>query len=123
MEKEFGAKVTGNNNGSSPCSSISNGGRDESEDVIKDLMEANELIEAIGGFSGFRKMQSKECLNLVRRLRMLVPLLEEIRELHDMVPAEALSCHLGHLKEALVLAKRLLKNCHNGSKIYLVSFK
>lgn len=114
--------MTGINNGFSPCSSISNGARDENGDVVKDLIEANELIETIGGFSGFRKTQSKECLNLVRRLKMLVPLLEEIRDLHDMVPAEALSSHLGLLKEALVLAKRLLKNCHNGSKIYLVSF-
>lgn len=118
MEREFG--VIGNN-GWSRCSPASSGGRDEGEEVIKELTEANELIAAIGGFSGFRKTQSKECLNLVRRLKMLVPLLEEIRDLHNMVPAEALSPHLAHLKEALVLAKRLLKNCHNGSKIYLVS--
>ncbi|CAK9315474.1 unnamed protein product [Citrullus colocynthis] len=113
MERQYGS------NNLSPCSSISNRVRQETEDVTKDLKEANELIEAIGAFSGFRKTQSKECLNLVRRLKMLVPLLEEIRDLHDMVPAEALSCHIAQLKEALVLAKRLLKNCHNGSKIYL----
>uniref|UniRef100_A0A9I9D5B0 RING-type E3 ubiquitin transferase n=1 Tax=Cucumis melo TaxID=3656 RepID=A0A9I9D5B0_CUCME len=113
MERQYGS------NSLSPCSSISNGVLQETVDVTKCLAEANELIEAIGAFSGFRKTQSKECLNLVRRLKMLVPLLEEIRDLHDMLPAEALSSHISLLKEALVLAKRLLKNCHNGSKIYL----
>ena len=115
MERQYGS------NSLSPCSSISNGVLQETVDVTKCLTEANELIEAIGAFSGFRKTQSKECLNLVRRLKMLVPLLEEIRDLHDMLPAEALSSHISLLKEALVLAKRLLKNCHNGSKIYLVN--
>ncbi|KAG6570980.1 U-box domain-containing protein 15 [Cucurbita argyrosperma subsp. argyrosperma] len=118
MENECGAKLI-RNNGLSPRSSVSNGGPDGTVDVLKDLKEANDLIEVIVGFSGFRKTQSKECLNLVRRLKMLAPLLEEIRDLYDMVPAEGLSSHIGQLKEALLLAKRLLKNCHNGSKIYL----
>lgn len=81
------------------------------------LTEMVEVIEKMGSYVEFRMTQRKECLNLVRRLKLLVPLLEEIREL---VSDEALSCLL-NLRNALFAAKKLLKNCNSGSKIYLVS--
>ncbi|RVW48217.1 U-box domain-containing protein 15 [Vitis vinifera] len=47
-------------------------------DVIGEMME---VIENVGSYVGFRRTQRKESLNLVRRLKLLVPLLEELREL------------------------------------------
>ena len=96
--------------------SVSSSGGDES-DVVKELME---VIESVGLYSGYRKTQRKECLSLVRRLKLLVPFLEELRELGTSVSGEALNC-LNNLRKALVLAMKLLKHCNYGSKIYLVS--
>ncbi|KAJ9704617.1 hypothetical protein PVL29_002936 [Vitis rotundifolia] len=85
-------------------------------DVIGEMME---VIENVGSYVGFRRTQRKESLNLVRRLKLLVPLLEELRELGTAAfSGEALGC-LARLKKALVSAKKLLKSCNYGSKIYL----
>lgn len=89
---------------------------DES-DVIQEMMN---VIESVGLFGDYRRTQKKECLNLVRRMKLLVPLLEEIRELDGPIPDVTSKCLRG-LKKALVSAKKLLKLCHDGSKIYLVS--
>lgn len=85
--------------------------------VMRELLE---VIEMVGGYNGYRKTQRKECLNMVRRLKLLVPLLEETRELDKSVSSEALNC-FADLKKALLAAKKLLKHCNYGSKIYLVS--
>ncbi|XP_028093194.1 U-box domain-containing protein 15-like isoform X1 [Camellia sinensis] len=90
----------------------------ESEsDVVKELME---VIETLGSFVSYRRTQRKECLNLVRRLKLLVPLLEELKDqqLHTPISDEALNC-LANLKKALRYAKKLLSTCSHGSKIYL----
>ncbi|XP_057779835.1 U-box domain-containing protein 15-like [Salvia miltiorrhiza] len=58
-------------------------------------------------------------MNLVRRLKLLTPLLEEIRELHTSVSADAFN-HLVDLNKALLASKKLLKTCNSGSKIFLV---
>ncbi|XP_022762255.1 U-box domain-containing protein 15-like [Durio zibethinus] len=88
----------------------------EESEVVRELME---VIETVGSYAGFKKTQRKECLNLVRRLKLLVPLLEEIRELDkSVVSVSALNSLVG-LKKALLGAKKLLKNCNYGSKIYL----
>lgn len=96
--------------------SVSSKGGDKN-DVVKESME---LIETVGSYAGYRKTQGKECLSLVRRLKLLVPLLEELRELGGSVPGEVLNC-LADLRKALLSAKKLLKHCNYGSKIYLVS--
>ncbi|XWS67626.1 hypothetical protein CRYUN_Cryun04dG0021800 [Craigia yunnanensis] len=94
-------------------SSSSNVG--EESEVVRELME---VIETVGSYAGFRKTQRKECLNLVRRLKLLVPLLEEIRELDKSVSGLGFNT-LASLKKALLGAKKLLKTCNYGSKIYL----
>jgi hypothetical protein len=103
-------KVGGNN------VSVSSKGGDES-DVVRELMG---VIETVGSYAAYRKTQRKECLSLVRRLKLLVPLLEEILELGTPVSGEALNC-LADLRKALLAAKKLLRHCSYGSKIYLVS--
>lgn len=96
---------------------VGGGGEDESDGgSVEELMG---VIETVGSYSGFRRAHRKECLSLVRRLKLLLPLLEEIREL-EYYSNQALSS-LSNLKKALASAKKLLKNCSCGSKIYLVS--
>ncbi|MBA0607697.1 hypothetical protein Godav_019964 [Gossypium davidsonii] len=88
-----------------------------SSELVREMME---VIETVGSYAGFRVTQRKECLNLVRRLKLLVPLLEEIKELDYSVSGLGLALNsLLNLKKALLGAKKLLKNCNYGSKIYL----
>ena len=94
------------------------GGGGDGNDVVGELMG---LIETVGSYSAYRKTTKKQCLSLVRRLQLLVPLLEEIRENDTtLISAQALN-GLVNLKNALLPAKKLLKDCNYGSKIYLVS--
>lgn len=86
-------------------------------DVIVEMME---VIENVGSYAAFRRTQRKESLNLVRRLKLLVPLLEELRELGKAGVSGEVSGCLARLKAALVSARKLLKCCNYGSKIYLV---
>ncbi|KAK6916810.1 U-box domain, partial [Dillenia turbinata] len=62
----------------------------------------------------------KDSQSLVWRLKLLVPFLEEIREVNSPISQNGLSC-LRNLKNSLLSAKKLLKYCNFGSKIYLVS--
>lgn len=94
--------------------SVSSKGGD-TMDVVKELME---VIETVGSYAGYRKTQRKECLCMVRRLKLLVPLLEEIRDLGSLVSGEAFNC-LANFRKAILAAKKLLKHCNCGSKIYL----
>lgn len=88
---------------------------DDVNDMVRDMME---IIETVGSYTGYRRTQRKECLNLVRRLKLLAPLWEEIKENVKLVSSENLNC-LVNLKKALLSAKKLLKKCSCGSKIYL----
>lgn len=90
---------------------------EEEGDVVKALFN---VIEFVGSLPNYQWMQRKECFNLVRRIKQLVPMLEEVRELETgPLPAEA-EAFLGNLKKLFVSAKKLLRCCHDGSKIYLV---
>ncbi|KAL6214150.1 hypothetical protein ACLB2K_013588 [Fragaria x ananassa] len=90
------------------------GGDGSDGNSVEELMG---VIDRVGSYSGFRSAHRKECLSLVRRLKLLLPLLEEIREL-EYYSNQALNS-LANLKRALASAKKLLKNCSCGSKIYL----
>ncbi|KAK6946527.1 Armadillo [Dillenia turbinata] len=87
----------------------------EESNVVKGLMD---VIDTVGSYVGFRRTQRKECLSLVRRLKLLVSFLEEIREANSPLSPKGLSCLL-NLKNSLLSAKKLLKYCNFGSKIYL----
>ncbi|KAL1554521.1 U-box domain-containing protein 15 [Salvia divinorum] len=82
------------------------------------VREMVEMIQKVGTYTDFRKTLGKECVNLVRRLKLLTPLLEEIRELHTSISCEAFD-HLLDLNKALLASKKLLKTCNSGSKIFL----
>ncbi|KAG1361064.1 RING-type E3 ubiquitin transferase [Cocos nucifera] len=85
------------------------------EDLTREMLE---VIDTVRSFGEFRRTQRKECFNLVRRLQLVVPLLEEINELETPI-SDAAYARLCDLAEAFSDAKKLLRCCHDGSKIYL----
>ncbi|PHT46759.1 U-box domain-containing protein 13 [Capsicum baccatum] len=77
------------------------------------------IVNEISGISEFRSSVKKEYCNLGRRLKLLIPMFEEIRDIKEQIPEESMKA-LVSLKEALELTKELLKFGSEGSKIYLV---
>lgn len=65
----------------------------------------------------------KKCQNLTTRLKLLLLLLEEVKDLHEQVPKKFLT-PFWKLKKKLVCAKKkkkpLSKTCSEGSKIFLI---
>lgn len=75
-----------------------------------------------GSYEEYRKSQREECHILSERLELFLPLLEEIRDSEGQISESGIE-RLMKLKKAFSSAKKLLKTCHSGSKIYLVSTK
>ncbi|KAG6408484.1 hypothetical protein SASPL_131497 [Salvia splendens] len=92
-------------------------GRSKSdENSVEDSIAIIESVKKIGEF---RRTQRKEGANLVRRLKLFLPFLEEIREVDNAdIPLPAISC-FKKLNKAFRSARKLLRFCHDGSKIYL----
>ncbi|KAJ8762173.1 hypothetical protein K2173_007327 [Erythroxylum novogranatense] len=81
--------------------------------------EIVDLIESVAEFADYRKTYRKECYSLVRRMQLLLPFIDEIRDRCETpLPEKVIDC-LNRLKKALCLAKKQLKLCNEGSKIYL----
>jgi len=87
----------------------------DQEDLTREMLE---IIDSVRSFGDFRQTQRKECFNLVRRLQLVTPLLEEIKELETPI-SDAAYEKLCDLAKAFADAKKLLRCCHDGSKIYL----
>ncbi|XP_010481997.1 PREDICTED: U-box domain-containing protein 15-like [Camelina sativa] len=92
------------------------------EEEVKDddgcdglVNEILSVIEFLDQIKEYRRTQQKECFNLVRRWKILVPFLEEIRGF------ESPSCmhFVNRLRKVFLVAKKLLETCNNGSKIFL----
>lgn len=83
---------------------------------------AQKLIDSvteISSISDFKGSVKKHYCNLARRLKLLLPMFEEIRDSSDSIPIDSFKA-LNSLKIALDSAKELLKFGSDGSKIYLV---
>ncbi|KAL1535165.1 U-box domain-containing protein 15-like [Salvia divinorum] len=89
-------------------------GRSTSDENL--LEDSIAIIESVKKIGEFRRTQRKEGTNLVRRLKLFLPFLEEIREVD--IPLAGISC-FKKLKQAFRSARKLLRFCHDGSKIYL----
>ncbi|XP_072968452.1 U-box domain-containing protein 15 [Typha angustifolia] len=87
----------------------------DEEELIDELLY---VIESVRSFNGYRRTQRKECFNLVRWMMLLVPLLEEIQEVGAPI-SDGAYARLRLLAKSFAAAKRLLRICHDGSKIYL----
>ncbi|KAA8537410.1 hypothetical protein F0562_026903 [Nyssa sinensis] len=87
----------------------------ERMDLIQELVG---VIDSVKSFGDYRRTQKKESHSLVRRMKLLLPLLEEIGDVDRPIPEACIAC-LNNLKKAFLSAKRLLKICNDGSKLYL----
>ncbi|KAG6406185.1 hypothetical protein SASPL_133784 [Salvia splendens] len=86
------------------------------ENLVEDSIAVIESVKKIGEF---RRTQRKEGANLVRRLKLFLHFLEDIREVDNAdIPLPAISC-FKKLNKAFRSARKLLRFCHDGSKIYL----
>ncbi|KAK6926951.1 Armadillo [Dillenia turbinata] len=86
------------------------------DDLIQKLID---IVNEIASISDYRCTIKKQYCTLSRRLKLLTPLFEEIKEIKEPIPEHSLKS-LVSLKEALESANDLLRFGSEGSKIYLV---
>ncbi|CAG7907429.1 unnamed protein product [Brassica rapa] len=79
-----------------------------------------ESVKEIASISDHRPPMKTHCAHLSRRLKLLLPMLEEIRDCKNSLPEESMMKALLSLKESLLHAKDLLIYISQLSKIYLV---
>lgn len=89
----------------------------EEPDPVEEIQRA---IESVAQFGEYRRTQRKECHNLVRRFKLMLPLMEEVRDVDEPIHETGVAW-LRNLRDALLCAKELLRLCSQGSKIHLVS--
>ncbi|CAN6481993.1 unnamed protein product [Victoria cruziana] len=77
------------------------------------------LLSEISGSGDFKFPVKKESANLSRRLTLLSPFFEELKEAGPTVSGNA-AASLSSLADALKAAKRLLHTCRSAGKIWLV---
>ncbi|XP_037461400.1 U-box domain-containing protein 15-like [Triticum dicoccoides] len=86
-----------------------------------DLLD--ELVATVGAaqaFQEFRRSHRKECFNLLRWLQLVLPLIEELQDASPPRPlTDDAHRRLALLSRAFQAARRLLRCCHDGSKIFL----
>lgn len=83
------------------------------------LQSLIEVVGEIASISEYRCTVKKEYCNLARRLKLLTPMFEEIRDCKEVLSDETVKALLA-FKKALQSAKELLRFGCEGSKIYLV---
>lgn len=91
-------------------------GEGEGASLLESLVKTANDITLIGGF---RPSHKRECLNVVRRVRLMLPFFEELKESQEPLP-EVASPVFDTLEKALKSAKLMLEFCRDGSKLYLV---
>lgn len=88
----------------------------ERGELIRNLID---IVNEISAISDYRYSVKKIFSNLARRLKLLTPLFEEIRDVKEPLPDDSHQA-LVSLMEAMESAKQLLRIGSEGSKIYLV---
>lgn len=84
--------------------------------IVKEMIE---IVSKISEISEYRSSVKKQYSNLARRLKLLTPMFEEIRDSEEKVNRSSV-VELSKLKEAMLLAFELLRFGSQGSKIYMV---
>ncbi|GLU11629.1 hypothetical protein SLE2022_283620 [Rubroshorea leprosula] len=84
--------------------------------LVQGLIDA---VNEIASITDYRCTVKKQYCNLTRRLKLLIPMFEEIREAKEPIPEDTVKA-LVSLKDYLVSAKEVLRFGSEGSKIYLV---
>lgn len=85
------------------------------------VLKLIDMISEISAITDYRYTVRKQFFNLSRRLKLLSPLFEEIRDIKDSISDESYKSLL-LLMEDLLSAKELLILGSEASKIYLVHF-
>ena len=81
-----------------------------------------ELVNEIASISEYRPPVKKQYCNLARRLKLLIPMFEEIRDMNKDALAKDTSNAVLAFKEALQSARKLLRFGSEGCKFYMVCF-
>lgn len=89
------------------------------EDKAAIAQSSIDLVNDIASISDYRSTVKKQYCNLARRLKLLTPMFEEIRDSKEAFPEETLKA-LVSFKGALESAKEILRFGSEGSKIYMV---
>ncbi|KAK1398567.1 RING-type E3 ubiquitin transferase [Heracleum sosnowskyi] len=84
--------------------------------LMKELID---MVNEISAITEFRSTVRKQYCNLARRLKLLSPMFEEIRDNKEIVPPDSFQA-LVSLRSAMELALELLLFGSHGSKIYMV---
>ncbi|WOL16502.1 protein spotted leaf 11-like [Canna indica] len=84
--------------------------------VVERLAKA---VEEVAAISDYRNAYKKHFCNLSRRVKLLGPMFEELRDSKEPIPEKAVRS-LAALGRAIDLAKELLQFGSRGSKIYMV---
>ncbi|XP_057753257.1 U-box domain-containing protein 13-like [Arachis stenosperma] len=79
------------------------------------ILAATEISE----IDGFKHVIKRQCFDLSRRIRFLAPLFQELLDVTDAVPNDAVSALLS-LKKALASAKELLHFCCRASQVFMI---
>ncbi|KAK1412811.1 hypothetical protein QVD17_34334 [Tagetes erecta] len=88
------------------------------EGKIGVILKLIDVVNEISAISDYRSTVRKSFFNLARRLKLLNPLFEEIRDVKEALPDDSFRS-LVSLMEDLISAKDLLRLGSEGSKIYL----
>ena len=78
-----------------------------------------DLVNDVALISDYRYAVRKQYCNLARRLKLLIPMFEEMRDMKQALPDNTVGA-LVSLKKAMESTKELLRLGTEGSKIYLV---
>lgn len=86
------------------------------QELILGLVDLVLELSAIGDAV---RSYRKDCANLTRRIKVLAPLFEELRETGCSLPVAAVPSFMA-IQTALCRAKDLLQECRDGSQFVLV---
>lgn len=89
---------------------------EEKSGLVQSLID---VVGEIASISEYKCTVKKHYCNLARRLKLLTPMFEEIRDGKEELPQETMKA-LASFRNALQSAKDLLRFGSEGSKIYLV---
>jgi hypothetical protein len=88
-----------------------------SEALVQSLVD---VVGEISAISEFKNAYKRQFCNLSRRIKLLGPLIEDLKESKNPMPDKELET-LTQLKNAIDSAKELLRLGSEGSKIFLVN--
>lgn len=78
----------------------------DKREVVRKLIG---VIHNVGSYEEYRRSQREECHILSERLKLLLPLFEEIRDFEGQIPESGIEC-LMRLKKSIFIREEIVKN-------------